>query len=135
MKKLVLLPFTIVLLTTPVLAYKQADLDKLRATNKFARCDLTGADLSNANLRKAELHEADLSEANLPGVDLSEAILNKASLYKANLYRANLKKADLKRANLFNALLRGAASDSADLMDAKFCNTILPSGNPTFKDC
>ena len=32
MKKLVLLQFTIVLLTTPVLAYKQADLDKLRAT-------------------------------------------------------------------------------------------------------
>ena len=66
MKKLVLLPFTIVLLTTPVLAYKQADLDKLQATNKCARCDLRGADLSNANLRKAELHEADL-----PGVDLS----------------------------------------------------------------
>ena len=65
MKKLVLLPFTIVLLTTPVLAYKQADLDKLRATNKCARCDLRGDDLSNANLRKAELHEADLSEAKL----------------------------------------------------------------------
>ena len=90
MKKLVLLPFTIVLLTTPVLAYKQEDLDRLRATNKCARCDLRGADLSNANLRKAELHEADLSEANLPGVDLSQAIQCKASLYKANLYRANL---------------------------------------------
>ena len=85
MKKLVLLPFTIVLLTTPVLAYKQADLDKPRATNKCARCDLRGADLSNANLRKTEFNEADLSEANLPGVDLSQAILCKASLYKANL--------------------------------------------------
>ena len=71
MKKLVLLPFTILLLTTPVLAYKQADLEKLRAINKCARCDLRGADLSNANLRKAELHEVDLSVANLPGVDLS----------------------------------------------------------------
>jgi len=48
MKKLVLFPFTIVLVTTPVSGYKQEDLDKLRATNKCAQCDLRGADLSNA---------------------------------------------------------------------------------------
>ena len=48
MKKLVLFPFTIVLVTTSVLGYKQEDLDKLQATNKCAQCDLRGADLSNA---------------------------------------------------------------------------------------
>ena len=36
MKKLVLFPFTIVLVTTSVLGYKQEDLDKLWATNKGA---------------------------------------------------------------------------------------------------
>ena len=36
MKKLVLFPFTIMLITTPVLGYKQEDLDKLWATNKGA---------------------------------------------------------------------------------------------------
>ena len=68
MKKLVLLPFTIVLLTTPVLAYKQEDLDKLAATNTCQECDLAGADLSGtvltgAVLRNAKIDFADFTKA------------------------------------------------------------------------
>ena len=48
MKKLVLFPFTIVLVATPVLGYKQEDLDKLRPNKKYAQCDPREADLSNA---------------------------------------------------------------------------------------
>jgi len=130
MEKIVLLSLVVTMLTAEASAYKQEDLDKPQDTYNCVKCDLRGAILREANLTGANLYKADLRKA-----DLSQVILYKASLHKANLYRANLKKADLKRANLFNALSRGAMLDSADLMDAKFCNTILLSGNPTFKDC
>ena len=130
MEKIVLLSIVATLLTAYASAYKQEDLDKLQDTYNCVKCDLRGAILREANLTRANLYKAELRKA-----DLSQVILYKASLHKANLYRANLKKADLKRANLFNALLRGAMLDSEDLMDAKFSNTILPSGNSTFKDC
>ena len=58
MKKLVLFPFTIMLVNTLVLGYKQEDLDKLRATNKCAPFDLRGADLSGAKLPKAKLRDS-----------------------------------------------------------------------------
>ena len=85
MKKLVLLPFTIVLLTTPVLAYKQADLDKLRATNKCAPFDLRGADLSGAKLPKAKLHDSNLTGVNLTGAVLLNAKIDFADFSNAKL--------------------------------------------------
>ena len=66
MGKIVLLSLVAILLITEASAYKKEDVDKFRATNKCAQCDLRGADLSNANLHKAELHEAGLSEATYP---------------------------------------------------------------------
>ena len=85
MKKLVLLPFTIVLLTTPVLAYKQADLDKLRATNKCAPFDLRGADLSGAKLPKAKLRDSNLTGVNLTGAVLLNAKIDFADFSNAKL--------------------------------------------------
>ena len=46
--KSVLLSLAITFLVTQALAYKQEDLNKLRATNKCIRCDLSGANLCGA---------------------------------------------------------------------------------------
>ena len=85
MKKLILFPFTIVLVTTPVLRYKQEDLDKLRATNKCAPFDLRGADLSGAKLPKAKLHDSNLTGVNLTGAVLLNAKIDFADFSNAKL--------------------------------------------------
>ena len=85
MKKLVLFPFTIVLVTTPVLRYKQEDLDKLRATNKCAPFDLRGADLSGAKLPKAKLRDSNLTGVNLTGAVLLNAKIDFADFSNAKL--------------------------------------------------
>jgi len=85
MKKLILFPFTIVLVTTPVLRYKQEDLDKLRATNKCAPFDLRGADLSGAKLPKAKLRDSNLTGVNLTGAVLLNAKIDFADFSNAKL--------------------------------------------------
>ena len=85
MKKLILFPFTIVLVTTPVLRYKQEDLDKLRATNKCAPFDLRGADLSGAKLPKAKLRDSNLTGANLTSAVLLNAKIDFADFSNAKL--------------------------------------------------
>ena len=85
MKKLILFPFTIVLVTTPVLRYKQEDLDKLRATNKCAPFDLRGADLSGAKLPKVKLRDSNLTGVNLTGAVLLNAKIDFADFSNAKL--------------------------------------------------
>ena len=85
MKKLILFPFTIVLVTTPVLRYKQEDLDKLRATNKCAPFDLRGADLSGAKLPKAKLRDSNLTGANLTSAVLLNAKIDFVDFSNAKL--------------------------------------------------
>ena len=85
MKKLVLFPFTIMLITTPVLGYKQEDLDKLWATNKGAPFDLRGADLSGAKLPKAKLRDSNLTGVNLTGAVLLNAKIDFADFSNAKL--------------------------------------------------
>ena len=97
--KSVLLSLAIPFLATQVLAYKQEDLDKLQATNKCIRCDLSGADLGGANLSDANLHFANLQGTNLKGANLNWADLREADLRKADLNWARLKNADLRRAD------------------------------------
>ena len=71
---------SIFLLTQNLWALNQADLLKLKETNRCSGCDLSGANFRNANLenavlRGANLKGADLNGANLIGADLGNAIL------------------------------------------------------------
>ena len=105
MKKLIILSLATALLAAPAFGFKQADLDKLKATNSCEKCDLTKADLRDAYLANADLSGADLSGADLNGANLSSAVLREANL------------------------------DFADFTNAKLCNTVMPDGQRIFKDC
>ncbi len=130
MKTLMILSMAMALLASPSWGYKQADLDKLAATNKCQECDPAGADLHLAYLRKTNL-----AKANLAGADLRGTVLSVAFLPLADLREADLERADLRGTVLTGAVLRDAKMDFADFTKAKFCNKVMPDGQKIFKDC
>ena len=75
MKKSFALLLATTVLTAPVLAYKQQDLDMFKLLNSCEKCDLSEANLSKADLSGANLSGADLSGANLTDTDLTGANL------------------------------------------------------------
>ena len=114
-KKRFLLTLLFLFLTPYLYGYKPEDLGKFRVSKNCSKCDLSGANF----------YEADLQEVNLNG----------AILHHANLRRSNLSGADLSDAMLFRADLFGADLTNTNLEGAKFCNTILPLGSISIKDC
>lgn len=111
----------------------------------FAGANLFAGSFSSANafasgLQAANLYAAKFDEANLYESDLREANLFKTDLRNANLYRAdltgaNLFGADLAGANLFGANLTGANVIKANVEEALLCNTTMPDGNLSNRDC
>ena len=79
---------------------------------------------------KIACNNCDLSAAKLPDIDLSYADLRGANLAQANLRNADLRETDLRDANL-----RDANLSYAILRGAIFCNTVLPNGEISDKDC
>ena len=59
-KLITLMMMLSILFTSPVAAFKQEDLNKLKSTNKCEKCDLNGVGLGLANLSKADLSSAKL---------------------------------------------------------------------------
>ncbi len=142
---------------------KQLDLSdaNLRGASLREDANLRGALLCRVNLGGAILWDVNFSGANLLGADLSGAILqgsdfSGAILCGVNLSGANLSGTDLSGAILTLADLRGAKflgaklfgtylhdSDLGDaqdltaeqLKDAKLCETILPDGTTSNRDC
>ena len=53
-------------------AWDKIDYQRLMATKKCVKCDLTEAYLSGANLSGADLNEVNLSAADLVGANLTE---------------------------------------------------------------
>ena len=115
MKKIILMKLPFLFLATNLYGYNLEDLEKLRDSKNCSKCDLSGANF----------YKADLEEVNLSG----------AILHHANLRRSNLSGADLSDAILFRADLFGADLTNANLEGSKFCNTILPLGSISVKDC
>lgn len=105
-------------------AAKQQTVERLLDTDACVECDLAGVDLSGKRLKGVDLERANLAGANLSDTNLAEANLKGANLSGANLRDADLSEADLYKADLTGADLTGAdlteaATDSADLTDAK----------------
>ena len=70
MKKSFALLLATTVLTAPVLAYKQQDLDMFKLLNSCEKCDLSEANLSKADLSGANLSGADLTDTDLTGANL-----------------------------------------------------------------
>ena len=99
------------------------------SANAFAS-GLQAANLYAAKFDQANLYESDLREANLFKTDLRDA-----NLYRADLTGANLFGADLAGANLFGANLEGANVVKANVDEALLCNTTMPDGSISDRDC
>jgi hypothetical protein len=99
------------------------------SANAFAS-GLQSANLYAAKFDEANLYESDLREANLFKTDLRDA-----NLYRADLTGANLFGADLAGANLFGANLEGANVVKANVDEALLCNTTMPDGSISDRDC
>jgi uncharacterized protein YjbI with pentapeptide repeats len=136
---------TLLVLPTSVYAANPRHVVLLRETQECAMCDLSnayliaanlegnfmlGSNLSRANFKAANLRGASLSRANLSGADLSMTNLTLAKLALANLTNANLDHADLSKADLLSANLTGVNLDTA-----KLCQTIMPDGIASNRDC
>ena len=110
--------FLMVGMSWEVGAWDQIDYQRLMATKKCVKCDLTEAYLSGA-----DLVFTNLSGANLSGADLSDANLFYTNLSAADLSGANLSGADLNEVDLSAANLEGA-----NLTETKMCETKMPNG-------
>jgi uncharacterized protein YjbI with pentapeptide repeats len=109
-------------------AFCQADLNKLKSTNKCQGCNLSEADLSDWLLSKADLSDANLSGANLSHADLSGANLTRADLSYSYPSGADLSDANLSQANLIGAYLFETNLSGANLSDANFSYAIWIDG-------
>ena len=117
--------FFFVAVSWEVGAWDKIDYQRLMATKKCVKCDLTEAYLS-----EADLVFTNLSGANLSGADLSEANLFYTNLSAADLSETNLSGADLNEVNLSAADLEGA-----NLTETKFCETKMPNGTIDNSGC
>ena len=94
------------------------------------------AQLQGVNLQGVILEDVDLHDANLTDADLSGTYLGGANLSGAKLNGANLNKTNLARANLTDSNLEGTNLDKAKNLDeAILCNTTMPDGSLSNRDC
>ena len=66
-------------------AWDQIDYQRLMATKKCVKCDLTEAYLSGASLVSTNLSGADLNEVNLSGADLEGANLTETKMCETKM--------------------------------------------------
>lgn len=117
-------------LATPTQAETSNLIRQLQTTKKCEKCDLSGTNLYGSNLRDANLSNANLSRTDLRRTNLTNANLSNANLKGADLRDANLMDADLSGANLKDATL-----NSGTLSVIILCNTTLPEGRVSKRDC
>ncbi len=141
---------------------KNTNLSDADLTNADLRSvNLQISELADATLKGANLEKIDLSGSDLRRVNLEGANLTKASLWESNIENAKLVGSDLTGANLFTANLKGSSLigtnfknaslkftnlEDTDLRETKnlvkeqlagafFCNTRLPDGEKSDRDC
>ena len=69
------------------------------------------------------------------GCNLTETNWRAANLAGVKLLSTNFSGANLREANLRGAILQWAILENADLRDANLCNTRIPNGTVSSRDC
>jgi uncharacterized protein YjbI with pentapeptide repeats len=92
--------------------------------------DFRGSDFSGANLTSSKFRKADLRATRFESVNLRQAVFDGADLRGAFLRSASLDQASFENANL-----QGAKVDSKALQSVYLCNTTLPDGTKSDRDC
>lgn len=92
-------------------------------------------ELKATDLKRADLRDADLRSSSLQDADLRNAFLSQANLEDANLMGTHLEDADLSGAKLKNADLHYAIVGRNTLEKTLQCNTVLPDGTVSNRDC
>ncbi len=83
----------------------------------------------------ARLEKTNLDGANLSGTDLRAANLRRVNLSRTDLSKADLSMADLRDTNLSFANLKDAIMFEPILDGTLLCNTIMPDGTKSDRDC
>jgi Pentapeptide repeats (8 copies) len=146
---------TTVMPRSSVIDLKGADLSRANLSSKGALRDATFG-LIAVNLSGTNLSDANLSDANLACANLGGAILKGANLKGANLEKASLGLSHLETLHsndcfgarliifldpmdepldLKGANLKGAIINSDVLEIIKLCNTTMPDGKISHRDC
>lgn len=128
----------------PVIYLKGANLSGAN----LSKVHLSDINLQATNLRGADFHGADLTNASLGWTDLQEAHLGWTYLGGAEFTQADLREADLRGIgfrgvsghdsdliDLGRANLRGADLRGVDLRYVRICNTTMPNGTKSDRDC
>jgi len=107
----------------------------------FDLADLSDANLSGASLRGANFRHSKLNNTNFSGADLTpQPDTSLLSIFRATFEEhggttdftgAAIAGADFSNANLSGAKLSGAKGNDS----AIFCNTVMPEGNISNRDC
>lgn len=109
----------------------------------FAMANLSNADLSDTRLSGAYFWSANMQNINLSNADFSvdslyerlPSIFSEADLSNANLTSTNIRNSELVGTNLYRANLHKAKLSGSSFKSAKHCQTTLPDGKISNKDC
>lgn len=112
----------------------------LNGITLLRRNDLSSADLSNAKLSGADLSSSILINTKLRHANLNGAILSGADFSDADLRGADLRGAILSNVKLYESILgeanlKGVKISNDDINNAFLCNTIMPDGNVSNRNC
>jgi len=110
-------------------------LQFLKEADLISRKRDTVIELKDTDLKRADLRNADLRFSSLKDADLRRALLHHANLENANLMGTHLEDADLSGADLKNADLKYASVGHNTLERTLQCNTVLPDGTVSNRDC
>ncbi len=121
--------FFCIVLSTILLGYNQAHIDKLLKKETCQECDFSDTNLSHldfsavevqdSNFKGSNLKNSNFFMANLSGCDFSEANLEGAIFWKANLSFSNLSRVKASYANF-----KGANFESATFKDSNLSQSI-----------
>jgi uncharacterized protein YjbI with pentapeptide repeats len=135
----------LLLFPSAVWAANPSQIVKLQNTRTCQVCDLTGAYLPVSNLDYTYVLSSDLSRANLIGSSIKFSNLSRATLNGTNLSHASFKHTKLLLTDFTNAIfnqtdlteadLTSATISESQLAKAKLCQTILPNGIESNRDC
>lgn len=130
MKKIAILCFAVLLLTSSAFAFNQSHLDMVKNKQNCIKCDLSGAklwfikmnalDLRGTNFSGAKFFYTEMKGANLEGANFSNGQVNAVRFHNSNLKNANFKNSIIFRSHFYNADITGADFSETNLAESEF---------------
>lgn len=114
-----------------------ADLSGVEFIGSYAHLTAIGTNFSNSSFSNSVIDNANLTNANFSDISMFGGSISKANLTGANFTNASLSEVEFGSNNLKNANFEGANIQYLDnfLAYNTFCNTTVPDGSVSDRDC